>query len=166
MAYKVFLSHSARDRDAVAAIANHLGAIGIDVWLFEQHPEPGDSVAKKILDAIPRADAMLVLLTEASSVSQYVHQEIGAALAAKKPVIPITTFDLPAERLGMLAGVEWLRVDLGDPDPGLADLTSALQRRRDLKQQEQQGAMALGLIAFALIWALSQPSGGTVTGRS
>lgn len=133
MAYKVFLSHSYKDQDIVAAIHDGLVAGGIDVWTSEQHPEPGRLIGGKILQAIGQSDAVVVLLTETSSVSQYVHQEIGAALQAKKPVIPLSTFDVPSDRLGMLAGVEWLRIEPASPGEGVAQLSAGPSKRADLR---------------------------------
>jgi hypothetical protein len=155
MPYRVFLSHSYRDQSAVAAIHNQLEASGIDVWTSEQHPEPGRRLGDKVLEAISRSDAMVVLLTETSSVSQYVHQEIGAALQAKKPVIPLATFDVPSDRLGMLAGVEWLRVDPNDSAAGLAELSAGLLKRRDLKQQ-QEAVGALMLVGLLVLMSLAR----------
>jgi hypothetical protein len=148
MAYRVFLSHSYSDKAAVGAIHDQLAASGIEVWISEQHPEPGSQVSKKILEAIRKTDVLVVLLTEASSVSQYVHQEIGAALIAKKPVIPLSTFDVPADRLGMLAGVDWLRVDPSNADAAGAELAAWLLKRRDLKERQEAltAAMLVGLI--------------------
>lgn len=159
MPYRVFLSHSYKDQDAVGAIHNQLVSSGIDVWTFEQHPDPGSRPSEKILEAIRQSDALVVLLTEASSVSQYVQQEIGAALLAKKPVLPLVTFDVPAERLGMLAGVEWLRVDPNDTSAGMAVLSANLGKRRDLKdqQEQRQAAIALMLVGLLLLIALSSP---------
>ncbi len=157
MAYKVFLSHSYSDKGAVAAIHDQLATSGIEVWISEQHPEPGTLVGKKILDAIQQTDVLVVLLTEASSVSQYVHQEIGAALAAKKPVIPLATFDVPADRLGMLAGVEWLRVDPSNPAVAGANLAASLLKRRDLKERQEALTAAI-LVGLILVLALASTS--------
>jgi hypothetical protein len=155
--YRVFLSHSYSDKEAVAAVHDQLVAGGIDVWTSEQHPQPGRQLSEKILEAIAESDALVVLLTEASSVSQYVHQEIGAALQAKKPVFPLATFDVPPDRLGMLAGVEWLRVDLGNVKAGTAELSAGLAKRADLKGQ-QQALSALMLVGLVLILALATKS--------
>lgn len=159
MAYQVFLSHSSKDHEVVAAIHDQLVASGINVWTYEQHPEPGRRLSEKILEAIRQSDAAVVLLTEASSVSQYVQQEIGAALDARKPVLPIATFDVPPERLGMLAGVEYVRIDPADTSAGMAVLSASLGQRRDLKQQQQQQlAIALMLVGLLLLVALSAQS--------
>lgn len=157
MPFQVFLSHSYKDQETVAAIHDQLVGSGINVWTSEQHPEPGRQLSDKILEAIRQSDALVVLLTEASSVSQYVQQEIGAALLAKKSVLPLATFDVPPERLGMLAGLEYVRVDLHNPSAGIAVLSGNLQKRRDSKQQ-QELAIALMLVGLLLLMALSADS--------
>lgn len=157
MAYRVFLSHSYSDRAVVAAIHDQLAASGIEVWISEQHPEPGSQVSEKILEAIRQTDVLVVLLTEASSVSQYVQQEIGAALIAKKPVVPLATFDVPPDRLGMLAGVEWLRVDPSNANAAGAELSVWLLKRRDLKER-QQALTAVMVVGLILLLALASTS--------
>jgi TIR domain len=157
MAFRVFLSHSYSDKAAVGAIHDQLATSGIEVWVSEQHPEPGSQVSSKILDAIRQTDVLVVLLTEASSVSQYVHQEIGAALIAKKPVIPLATFHVPDDRLGILAGVEWLQVDPSNPAAAGAELAAWLLKRRDLKVRQEALTAAI-LVGLILVLALASTS--------
>ncbi len=89
MAYKVFLSHSARDKNLVMALARLLEKFGIEFFVAEWYLSPGERLDKKVFDAIRDCDCMVVLLTPDGVRSNWVHQEIGTALQASKPVIPI-----------------------------------------------------------------------------
>jgi nucleoside 2-deoxyribosyltransferase len=64
-------------------------AAGMEVYLAEHDVQPGESLAEKVRKAIRRSDAVVVLLTKSGAASAYVHQEVGVAIEAGKPVIPI-----------------------------------------------------------------------------
>ena len=44
--YDVFLSHSAKDKAVVRALAERLRADGVKVWFYEWMLKPGDSIEK------------------------------------------------------------------------------------------------------------------------
>ena len=46
--YDVFLSHSAKDKAVVRAVAQRLRGDGLRVWLDEWEIRPGDSIAPRI----------------------------------------------------------------------------------------------------------------------
>ena len=54
-------------------------------------------------------------------------QEIGLAKAYAKPLIPIIEIDVDRTRLGMLAEVEWLELDLNQPAEALTKITASVQ---------------------------------------
>jgi len=61
----------------------------MDVYLAEHDVQAGESLAMKVRSAIRRSDAIVVLLTKSGAASAYVHQEVGVAVEAGRPVIPI-----------------------------------------------------------------------------
>ncbi|MGD0946970.1 MAG: toll/interleukin-1 receptor domain-containing protein [Candidatus Binatia bacterium] len=50
--HDVFLSHSAKDKAVVRAIAERLRADGLRVWLDDWEIRPGDSIPAKIEDGL------------------------------------------------------------------------------------------------------------------
>jgi hypothetical protein len=70
----------------------------------------------------------VVLVTDNSVNSQYVHQEIGYARKAKKLIIPVVQRGVTGEQLGMLQGVEYIAFDFASPHEGHAQLTAAMRR--------------------------------------
>jgi hypothetical protein len=122
----VFLSHAASDRGHVALVQQQIEALGIDVYLVEHDPRPGTSIAAKIDAALRRCDAVVVLITSTSINSAYVQQEVGLARGYGK-IFPIVETSVDKRRLGLLAEVEWLELDLSEPAQALANVSASLQ---------------------------------------
>jgi hypothetical protein len=172
---KIFISHSNRDLDWVQPIHDQIEAAGGSAYLAAHDHVVGMDLAGKILTELEASHAMVVLLTKSGADSNYVQQEIGAALARKIPVIPLVTDDVTdAHLLGMLAGTKRIRLDLDDPREALLALTEnvaaltadlhAFEVRRALEHQkvafdaellrQRQLTMAIGIFAGALAIAL------------
>ena len=124
---KIFLSHSTTDRAQVELVKSQIEALGVDVYLAEHDPKPGTSIAAKVMQALKGSDAVVVLITSTSIDSAYVQQEIGLAKAYAKPLVPIIDKGVDKTRLGMLAEVEWLELDLNQPTEALTKMTASLQ---------------------------------------
>jgi hypothetical protein len=162
VAYKVFLSHSARDAALVAGIKAQIEVLGIAVYLFEEHAEPGRSITSKIQDAIRTHDALLALVTPSSSTSGYVHQEIGYALGQGKPAVAIVTPGVDSTVLAMLNDSEYVRLDPASPLIGMSILLAFLQRQAAARRQKEQEELllAMAVIALLLIAAYSSSTTG------
>lgn len=127
---EVFVSHATRDVRHVEMVRSQAEALGISVYLAEHDVQPGSVLADKIEAAIRRCQAVIVLITTASVTSTIVQQEIGFAHAHGKPLIPMVEKGIDIRQLGLLAGYEYLDLDL-DPEhqaETLAKMTTALQR--------------------------------------
>jgi hypothetical protein len=86
-----------------------------------------------------------------------VRQEIGAAMAARKLVVPIVQEGIDVKMAG-LAGLEYIPVDFASPGDTAATVSSALEplvRRHAEKQAQQEMLVALGLVALVLVIAYS-----------
>jgi hypothetical protein len=135
--YRIFLSHSSSDAECAKWIAATTQAVGIEVYLYEHDSQPGRLVAHKLKTAIQACDAFVVLLTSNSQFSPYVHQEIGAAKALNKPVIPLVQPGGSERGLAMLEGVEYIHFDLGDRQRGMSTLLDHLQKAKRNKEMRQ-----------------------------
>jgi len=111
----------------VELVKGQLEALGVDVYLAEHDPKPGASVGAKVMQALQGSDAVVVLITSTSIDSAYVQQEIGLAKAYAKPLVPIIEMGVDKTRLGMLAEVEWLELDLNQPTEALTKITASIQ---------------------------------------
>lgn len=159
--YRVFLSHSSNDRDFVDAMRSQVAAMGVSAYMHEHDCQAGAVLADKLQHEIDGSDAVIVLLTDNSRGSTYVHQEIGYARARGKLIIPLVDPAVASETLGMLQGVEWIPFDLGQPHSAMALLTTRLGALQDQRlaaiqdaqaRRAQQGLMiAVGLVVVVLL---------------
>ena len=63
--YDVFLSHSAKDKDVVRAVAQRLKDDGLEVWFDEWTIKPGDSIAAKIEDGLEHSRVLVLCMSDA-----------------------------------------------------------------------------------------------------
>jgi hypothetical protein len=166
---RVFLSHSRKDVAAVNLIKGQAMAAGVEVYLAEHDMRPGDSLADKIVSRIAMSNAVVVLLSDNSATAAFVQQEIGVALNAGIPIIPLVQKDLDHIHLAMLQGVEYVEFDPDHPEAALQGLTASLTRLTERIRQEeadQQAAKAridalllVGVIVLILIISASSAEG-------
>ena len=58
--YDVFLSHSAKDKDIVRAVAERLRADGLRVWFDDWVLKPGDSIPAKIDEGLEQSRVLVL----------------------------------------------------------------------------------------------------------
>jgi TIR domain len=114
------VSHAASDAQTAAVVADSLQKAGIEVIAWPGLDlAPGDSIWFAITSAIDRADAVLVLLSPASTGSTWVTAEASYALAkavteeSGKLVVPVVVGE-PVRIPTFLADIQ--RLDLTSPD--------------------------------------------------
>lgn len=125
---EVFLSHATADGQHMELVRRQIEALGANVYLAEHDPQPGTLLVDKVHAALQRAALVVVLVTSTSVNSNYVQQEIGAARAYGKLIIPIIDSRIAGRiDLGMLQGAEYLELDLSQPAEGMARITKSLR---------------------------------------
>ena len=150
MAYGIFLSHNSSDRPWVEWIRAHANSIDIEVYLYEQDPQPGRYVAEKVEEVIRSNDAFVVLLTDNSQASAYVQQEIGVAIAAGKLIVPLVQPGIDHRSLAMLTGREYVPFDFRNPELGLTTLLTFLHNQKVKKESAQTVFAFAALVAAAV----------------
>ncbi len=83
--YDVFLSHSARDKDFAADVANRLQAEGLEPF-YDASIQVGETVSQAIWDALAECHAFIVIVSSESSPNAMGMVELGAAAAWNKPI--------------------------------------------------------------------------------
>lgn len=80
-----FISHASADRSRfVTDFAARLRASGIDAWYAEWEIGPGDSLVDRLFeDGVGNADAVIVVISEASVASKWVREEINAGFVRR-----------------------------------------------------------------------------------
>jgi hypothetical protein len=150
------------DAPAVEKLHKTIAGLGVSVYLAENDPRPGEVVAAKVMTEIKACDAMVVLLADGGASSAWVQQEIGAAKAFDKLIVPIVQQGTDV-RMGALAGLEWIEVDFASPGDAAATISAALEplvkkhavriAREAQAEMQQDILVALGLVALALLIA-------------
>ena len=84
----VFLSYSSRDRDFVRRLANDLERAGYTVWRDEHGLAVGEDLAR-IDDAVASADAIVIVLSTASTGSRWVEYEVSRARSLRLRMLPV-----------------------------------------------------------------------------
>lgn len=79
---QAFLSYAQEDRDVAIRIANTLRNAGLRMWFDTWELASGDSIAERI-DHAAASDFLVVLLSPHSVASQWVQQELNAALTTE-----------------------------------------------------------------------------------
>lgn len=92
---KVFISHAGDDKDRFAReFAERLRENGVDAWFDEWEMLPGDSLVERLFqEGIGKADAFVIILSDASIDQEWVREELNQAVVRKiqenARVIPI-----------------------------------------------------------------------------
>lgn len=88
---RIFVSYSMKDSQYARKLREVLEGIpGVRLSSTEDM-SPGENFAAKIRDAISACDVFFVIITHESARSHWVLQELGAAWALDKIIIPIVT---------------------------------------------------------------------------
>ena len=152
MAYKVFISHSTRDRKLVIALANTLSKFGIKVFVAEWYLTPGQKLDRKVFTNLDNSDCVVVLLTRNGIRSNWVQQEIGYALKISKPLIPLVEKGMPPGDLGALQDRDYIEYDPSQPQHALIK-TSTYVKLLKLKKEKREKTLLVagGILAFLLL---------------
>lgn len=90
----VFISYSIKDGRAAGILSEAMEDLNMMSFLAHDDLDGGEKWAKSLLTEIGKCDVLVALITENSCKSTYAMQEVGAALAMKKRVLPVCMGDL------------------------------------------------------------------------
>ncbi|MCG3156468.1 MAG: hypothetical protein DKINENOH_03092 [bacterium] len=85
---KVFISHSWTDKPLVLELEEALRQAGAEVWVDHAGIRGGDSLPKRISDALEWCDTLLLIWSQAASESEWVALEWENAISLKKKIVP------------------------------------------------------------------------------
>ena len=152
MPYRIFVSYSTKDLKLAKHIKQLLQGSGVNVYVAQYSMPAGADLTPTILKNIQFCDLFLLLWSPNAKNSEWVPQEIGAAKALKKPVIPIMLRS-GVETPGFLRGLKYLPV-YSDPAKSLAWLKRHVAHKAVVKSQDE--GVALLALSGAVLWAMSQ----------
>lgn len=164
--YKVFISHSMPPEDlgivyAMAEQANHRG---ISTFVAERAPQLEESICKRNQAALKKSDSVVVFVTRGKYQGtlakmvftdvpdQWVHQEIGAARALHKTIIPIIEKGVPPTEFSIKKHVPF---DRERPWESIQKATKFIESQKIRKEQSYLLALTVSsFIGGFLIHAL------------
>lgn len=151
MAYKVFISHSTKDQGLVMYLAKLLEKFGVKVFVAEWYLTPGEGLDRKVFTQINEADAMVVLLTRNGIRSNWVQQEIGYAIKAGKPIIPLVEKGISEEALGALQGREYIEYDTFQPEQALIKAATYIKSLKLRREEQEKTLLVVGIIIVLIL---------------
>src|SRR5262245_28281157 len=95
----IFISHSAKDRDWVAAFTESLQDAGVKGWFDVSSLAPGERWQDRIQEALRDSKFLVMIVSEDYVASPWTFFELGAAVADRKRIIPVVTQDVKVEQL-------------------------------------------------------------------
>lgn len=81
--FGIFLSHSSMDSEKAKSLAEALRALDYPVWYSDWAIEAGESIVKRINEALDKNDTLIVLLSKSSVQSRWVERELNTALMSQ-----------------------------------------------------------------------------------
>lgn len=87
MAHDIFISHSAKDKQAADSVCQTLEMAGIHCWVAPRDVRPGRSFAGEITRAIQQSRAMLLITSAHSNHSPQVLREVQLAVEANVNIL-------------------------------------------------------------------------------
>ncbi len=86
---QIFISYVQEDSAIALEIAEGLGAAGYSTWYYERDTVPGPSYLLQMGEAIDDADALLLIVSPSSILSNQVTSEVVRGHEKNKPFIPL-----------------------------------------------------------------------------
>src|SRR5262245_42787861 len=102
----VFISYSSQDSQLATFAKNELDRHGVSTFAACATLQPGDHWSSSILSNLRASRWIVVLVSKHAAQSAYVNQEIGAALADAKTLVPIILDIDPSALPGWLSKVQ------------------------------------------------------------
>jgi 16S rRNA G1207 methylase RsmC len=163
MSLNIFVSYSTRDLEQVSALQAELSSTPIKVYVAQDSMPPGVDINQAIKETISQADAFVLVWSKNARDSEWVLQELGQAVALRKPILPIV-LDADVKLPLSISSLKYISV--------AADPVGAMKQARDFLyanyearrvqieaaarvQQEQDNLVKLGLAGLAF-WLLTK----------
>lgn len=159
MAFRVFISHSTADMGLVYQLKYWPEANGIEAYVAQLYPQPGTPLADKVINEIRACDCFLALLTRDGARSEWVREEIGAAVSAKhttgRPAAVVPILEEGVQLKGLLADKEYVSFNRANPVDTInltVQFVYGLKLNKDAHERTTAIAVGLvGLLALAVV---------------
>ena len=148
-----FISYAAEDERLARFVESHLRGQQVSVFMASVSLQPGQDWSKEIMANLRSSPWVIFLCSRAACNSAYVQQELGAALAAQKRLVPIVWDMAPSQLPGWVDRKQALDLRGGT----WQDLAGQIARiADDIKSDNLKGALIAGAVFVGLLWLASK----------
>jgi nucleoside 2-deoxyribosyltransferase len=156
MEFAVFISHHSADCAITDRVRRFTESIGLQPYLFENHPEAGEQLASKLVEAIRSSQAFVVVLTKMGSTRASVQQEVGAAVALGKPIFALVEDGVDVASFAMIQGIEFIRLNVERAEESIESLQRSIAAYRRKELSRLIWVLVLVALALGVAWAVSR----------
>lgn len=144
----VFISHAQADVQLAEFLHRHLTQEGLSVYLATVSMPHGERWMPAIIDNLRSSTWVICLASHAACESQWVMQEMGAAIGANKKLVPVVWDLLPEDIPGWMREFQAVNLRGASREEAIA----AFGRIADtIKADKQKGLAILGLLVAGLM---------------
>ena len=144
----VFISHAAADLPFAEFLHRDLVQEGLSVYLASVSMPPGARWMPQIMDSLRSSTWVLCLASRAACASPWVMQEMGAAVAGNKKLVPII-WDQPPDSLpGWMKQYQAVNLAGRQQEEAMAAIGRIAET---IKAEKQKGLVILGLLVAGLV---------------
>lgn len=118
----IFLSYSEEDASLVHRIFYILERLHLDPYAFKLFPQAGEFIHEIVISRIINSEYVVPFITRDGVQSQWVNQEIGAAHALKKYIIPVVEVGIESKGFVDLKLRHAVEYSPSDPDQTIFSL--------------------------------------------
>jgi TIR domain len=162
MEFKIFVSYSTKDLEHVELLKAQLLNTPLQLFIAEHSVAAGESLSGKIQNAIATCDLFVVIWSKNAKDSDWVSQELGQAIAGRKPVLPLV-LDQEHAPAGFVSDLKYIPMYKNVSDALVEARQIALdayQKKSALVQQQQKqkesDQLAMFGIGALLLWAATR----------
>lgn len=153
----VFISRSSVDRQFAEFLYRHLTSESVSVFLAPNSVAPGQRWSEEILNSLEASAWVLFLASRAACASPWVQQELGAALAKQKKLVPIV-WDMPVSELpGWTSHIQAIDLAGASVQQVKLQITSVAER---IKADKAKGLLIAGVLIAGLLAIISKSCAG------
>ena len=143
----VFISYNSADERLARFVHQHLVAEGVSAFLASVSLQPGDKWTPEVFSNLSAAKWVIFLASRRACTSPYVLQELGAALASQKKLVPVIWDIQPNELPGWVNQHQALNLAGRSIEELRAEIVEIARR---IKQDRANGLLAVGLLIAGL----------------
>jgi len=130
MAHDVFLSYSAADKAAAAAVVAGLESHGVRCWMAPRDIPAGSEYGEQIIEAVKGCRMMVVIFSASANTSPHVRREVERAVSTEKIILPFRIENVaPTGAMEYALGnTHWLDAFTSPLAPHVATLVATARR--------------------------------------